>query len=157
MPHMLIALSGWLYIGPSYIRLIFKRAFWQSSWARASLNLHCLLMCLPKKWVWHPLNFSIQTRFIPIKLYILPLWSMLTHLTLKVPRKMHLKILSAEVVCCKWLPNTAGEYKHGSKHCRPRSDCSFLIWVHTFCHRGFLNISADKKADAFCWDWRFRG
>ena len=32
------------------------------------------------------------------------------HLTLKAPRKkMHLKMLSAEVVCCKELPNIADE------------------------------------------------
>ena len=32
------------------------------------------------------------------------------HLTLKVPRKkMHLKISSAEVVCCKLLPNITEE------------------------------------------------
>ena len=35
----------------------------------------------------------------------------------------------------------------------PRSDCSCrssLIWVHTVCHRGLLNISAeDKKQTTF--------
>ena len=30
-------------------------------------------------------------------------------LTLKVPRKMHLKMLPAEVVCCKKLPNITDE------------------------------------------------
>ena len=29
-------------------------------------------------------------------------------------------------------------------------------WVHTVCHRGFLNISTDEKADDFCWDWRIK-
>ena len=33
---------------------------------------------------------------------------------------------------------------------------SSLIWVHTVCYRGFLNISADEKADDFCFDWRIR-
>ena len=36
-----------------------------------------------------------------------------------------------------------------SKQRRPRTDCSYrssLIWVHTVCHRGFLNISADEKS-----------
>ena len=27
----------------------------------------------------------------------------------------------------------------------------------TVCHRGFLNISADMKADDFCCNWRFKG
>ena len=26
---------------------------------------------------------------------------------------------------------------------------SSLIWVHNFCHRGFLNISADEKQTSF--------
>ena len=49
---------------------------------------------------------------------------------------------------------------NGGKQCGPRSDCSYrcsLIWVHTVCHTGFLNISTDKKADDSCCDWRFRG
>ena len=39
--------------------------------------------------------------------------------------------------------------KFKSKQCGPRTDCSYrsiLIWVHTVCHRGFLNISADEKS-----------
>ena len=32
-----------------------------------------------------------------------------TFLTLKAPKKMHLKILSAEVLCCKKLPNFTDE------------------------------------------------
>ena len=51
--------------------------------------------------------------------------------------------------------------KYKSKQCGPRTDCSYrssLIWVHTVCHRGFLNISADeRKADDFCCDWRMKG
>ena len=38
--------------------------------------------------------------------------------------------------------------KYRSKQRGPRTDCSYrssLIWVHTVCHRGFLNISADEK------------
>ena len=36
-----------------------------------------------------------------------------------------------------------------SKQRGPRTDCSnrsSLIWVHTVCHRCFLNISADEKS-----------
>ena len=46
-------------------------------------------------------------------------------LTLKAPRKMHLKISSAEAVCCKYLPNITGEFMYTSKKCGPRTDCSY--------------------------------
>ena len=36
-------------------------------------------------------------------------------------------------------------------------DQSSLIWVRNVCDRGFLNISADEKADDFCCGWRFKG
>ena len=39
-----------------------------------------------------------------------------------------------------------------SKQRGPRTYCSYrssLIWVHTVCHRGFLNISADEKSRQF--------
>ena len=45
--------------------------------------------------------------------------------------------------------NITDEFKYRSKQGGPRSDCSYrssLIWVHTDCHRGFLNISADEKS-----------
>ena len=55
-------------------------------------------------------------------------------LALKAPRKK-----------CIW-----NGIKYRSKQRGPRTDCSYyrssLIWVHTVCHRGFLNISADKKS-----------
>ena len=41
------------------------------------------------------------------------------------------------------------QIKYRSKQRGPRTDCSYrssLIWVHTVCHRGFLNISADEKS-----------
>ena len=34
---------------------------------------------------------------------------------------------------------------------------SSLTWVHTVCHRGYLNISADGKADNFCCNWPIKG
>ena len=42
-----------------------------------------------------------------------------------------------------------GIIKYRSKQRGPQTDCSYrssLIWVHTVCLRGFLNISADKKS-----------
>ena len=67
---------------------------------------------------------------------------------LKRQEKIHLKMSSAEVVRCKYLPNINDEFKYRSKQCGPRTDYSYrnsLIWVHTVCHRGFLHISADEK------------
>ena len=71
---------------------------------------------------------------------------------LKRQEKMHLKMTSAEVVCCKQLPYITDEFKYTGKQGGPRSDCSYrssLIWVHIVCHRGFLNISADEKQMTF--------
>ena len=65
-------------------------------------------------------------------------------LTLKAPRKKCIwKMMSAEVICCKYLPNIMDKFKKRSKQCGPRSS---LIWIHTVCHRGFLNSSADEKS-----------
>ena len=47
-------------------------------------------------------------------------------LTFKAPRKMHLKMSSAEVVCCKKLPNITGDFKYTSKKCGPKKDCSYI-------------------------------
>ena len=61
--------------------------------------------------------------------------------------KTHLKMSSAEVVCCKELPNIADELGIEANSVDPEhSYRSSLIWVHTVCHRGFLNISADEKS-----------
>ena len=68
---------------------------------------------------------------------------------------MHLKMSSAEVVCCKLLPNNTDELSIEANSVDPEQ--SSLIWVHTVCHRGFLHISADEKADDFCCDWRIKG
>ena len=49
----------------------------------------------------------------------------------------------------KKLSNITDEFKYRSKQGGPRSDFSYrssLIWVHTVCHRGFLNVSADEKS-----------
>ena len=54
---------------------------------------------------------------------------------------MHLKMSSAEVVCCNQLPNITDELSIEANSYR-----SSLIWVQTVCHIGFLNISADKKS-----------
>ena len=69
-------------------------------------------------------------------------------LTLKAPRKKC-------IWKCRLLKSSAAnscltlQTKYRSKQRGPRTDCSYrssLIWVHTVCHRDFLNISADEKS-----------
>ena len=57
----------------------------------------------------HKVTLIQQYHFDTLLMYIKILIS-----TLKAPRKMHLKMSSAEVVCCKWLPNITGEFKYTS-------------------------------------------
>ena len=54
-------------------------------------------------------------------------------------KKMLLKIL---------LPNITDELSMEANSVDPEQTAprSSLIWVHTVCHRGFLNISADKES-----------
>ena len=61
---------------------------------------------------------------------------------------MHLKMLSVEVVCCKVLPNITDELSIEANSVDPEQTApmSNPIWVHTVCHRGSLNISADEKS-----------
>ena len=53
---------------------------------------------------------------------------------------------SLEVVCCKLL-NITDELKieANSVDQEQTAPIGGLIWVHTFCHRGFLSISEDEK------------
>ena len=48
-----------------------------------------------------------------------------TILTRKTPAKIHLKILSAFVVCCNFLLTLFKKVKYRDKQCGPRSDCSY--------------------------------
>ena len=68
--------------------------------------------------------------------------------TLKAPRKkMHLKMSSAEVVCCKKMPNITHELSIEANSVDPEQTALIgAVWSgSTVCHRRFLNISADKK------------
>ena len=69
------------------------------------------------------------------------------YFALKRQEKMHLKISSTEVVCCKKMPNITDELSIEANSVDPEqiAPMSSLICVHTICHRGFLNISADEK------------
>ena len=75
-------------------------------------------------------------------------------LTLKAPRK---KSSENVVVWSRLLQIIANHYWRNKYRSKQRGPRSSLIWVHTVCHRGFLNISADEKADDFCCDWRIKG
>ena len=56
-------------------------------------------------------------------------------------------MLSAEVRCKK-MPNITDKLSIEANIMDPEQTAhrSSLIWVHTVCHRGFLNISADEKS-----------
>ena len=69
---------------------------------------------------------------------------------------MHQKMSSAEVACCKNLPNITEELSIEANSVDPEQTAP-LIWVHTVCHRGFLNISADEKADDYWCYLRIKG
>ena len=74
-------------------------------------------------------------------------------------KKMHLKMLSAEVVCCKKLPTITDELSIEANSVDPEQTApigAVLIWVHTACHRGFLYISADEKQTTFVVIGEFR-
>ena len=59
--------------------------------------------------------------------------------------KKHLKMSSVEVVCCKYIPSiTDDELIIEANSVDPEQTAP--IWVHTVCHRGFLNISTDEKS-----------
>ena len=57
---------------------------------------------------------------------------------------------SAEVVCLKKMPNITDELSLKANSMDPDQTAPIgavcLIWVHTVCHRGLLNISADEKS-----------
>ena len=53
---------------------------------------------------------------------------------------MHLKMSSAEVVCCKKLPNFTDELSIEANSVDPEQ-----VWVHIVWHRGYLNISTREK------------
>ena len=76
-------------------------------------------------------------------------------LPLKRQKKMHLKMSSAEVLCCKKLPNITDELSKEANSVDPEQ-CS-LIWVHNVCHRSYLNISSDEKSRRLLLHWRIKG
>ena len=54
--------------------------------------------------------------------------------------------LSAEVVFCKKLHSITDELSIEANSVDLEQTAPSLVWVHTVCHRGFLNISADEKS-----------
>ena len=65
---------------------------------------------------------------------------------------MHLKMLFAEVVCCKKLPNITDKLSIEANSMDPEQTAhrSSLIWVHTVCHSGLLkHFSRRAKQTTF--------
>ena len=69
------------------------------------------------------------------------------------PLKRQEKNVSENVVCWSGLLQIIAlhyrQIKYRSKQSGTRTGCSYrssLIWVHTVCHRGFLNLSVDEKS-----------
>ena len=84
--------------------------------------------------------------------------------TLQLSLKAPWKNASENVICWSRLLQIIAKYylriKYKSKQRGPRTDCSYrssLIWVHTVCHRGLFNISADEKSRQLCCDRRIKG
>ena len=67
---------------------------------------------------------------------------------------MHLKMSSAKVICCKWFPSITDEFsiEANSVDSEQSVPIGAVLSGYTVFHRGFLNISADEKADDFCCD-----
>ena len=62
---------------------------------------------------------------------------------------MHLKMLSAEVACCKSLPNITDELSTEANSVDPGSTLFAIEASKTFQQK--------RKADDFCCDWRIKG
>ena len=78
---------------------------------------------------------------------------LLNILTLKVPRKMHLKMSSAEVVCCKKkMPNITDKLNIEANSLDPEQTAPIL-----FAIEASLTFQQTRKADYFCCDWRIKG
>ena len=62
---------------------------------------------------------------------------------------MYLKMSSAEVVCCKYLPSSTDELSIEANSVDPEQTAPIgAVWsgATLFCHRGFLDISADEES-----------
>ena len=73
---------------------------------------------------------------------------------------MHLLMSSAEVVCCKQLPNITEELSIEANSVDPEQTAlyrSSLNWGILFVREAFSTFQQTKKVDDFCCDWRIKG
>ena len=73
---------------------------------------------------------------------------------------MHLKMLSAEVVCCKYLPNITDELSIEANSVDPEQTAPIgAVWsgYTLFAIEASLTFQQMRKADDFCCDWRIKG
>ena len=71
-------------------------------------------------------------------------------LALKAAARIHLKMPSAQVVCCMFLLTLFDYCKYGGIQCGPRSDSSLrssLVWVHLVCQKATETFQQTTKAE----------
>ena len=67
---------------------------------------------------------------------------------------------SAEVVCCKWLPNITDKLSIEANSVDPEQTATIAaVWPGStlFAIEAFLTFQQTKKADDFCCHWRIKG
>ena len=73
---------------------------------------------------------------------------------------MHLKMSSAEVVCCKWLPDTTDELSIEANSMDPEQTApTGAVWSGSalFAIEASLTFQQTRKAGDYYCDWRFKG
>ena len=73
---------------------------------------------------------------------------------------MHLKMSSAEVVCCKWLPDITDELSIEVNSVDPEQTApTGAVWSGStlFAIEASLTFQQTRKADDFCCNWRIKG
>ena len=73
---------------------------------------------------------------------------------------MHLKMSSAEVVCCKKLPNITDELSSEAKSVDPKQTAPIgAVWsgFTLFAVEATYTVQQTRKADDFSCDWRSKG
>ena len=70
---------------------------------------------------------------------------------------MHLKMLSAEVICCKLLPKINDELSIEANSVDLEQTAPILSGSTLFAIEASKTFQQTRKADDFCCDWRFKG
>ena len=80
-------------------------------------------------------------------------------ITLKTPAKNHLKILSAFVVCCKFLLTLFNKVKYRDSVDSDQTAPIGAVWSEStlFVGKASKTFQQTTIADEFCCDWRLKG